>query len=458
MHDTWHRLLTTDIGYALYLAHERDVLAPLEHSSYSLLARAYLQAEEYERAALLYRYSAQEYAALTDSVPARTNGWLTHALFLGGHMDEAARQLELLPRKAAASELLVVEGNYAAHVWDTYWPRVQDMHEWDAAAALPYPRAFSAQKYNVAVCCIFRDEGPYLREWLEYHLMLGVEHFYLWQHNSSPADPWERVLAPYEAAGVVTLHHARNDTRQGDATHECTRRYAGQHAWLGFFDIDEFVVLKRHETIGELLEEYEQYNALFLAEQLMSFWPHREPPALPADDPRRALGYETVPVVESNTYAISPSVASKHYGKLFVNTAAALERCEWMGEDGGWYHNCFPEEVPVVDELGRPCTNRYFVMPSTHHFAAIFHYRHRSASHCLAKIDRGYSWYEARFGSADPSEWPKWAREKVSTTGCEKSLSGHLPAPDASAVAAADRFRLRELARASSQTKRRTIA
>ena len=33
--------------------------------------------------------------------------------------------------------------------------------------------------YDLAVVAIFKDEARYLKEWLDYHLLAGVEHFYL---------------------------------------------------------------------------------------------------------------------------------------------------------------------------------------------------------------------------------------------------------------------------------------
>ena len=39
--------------------------------------------------------------------------------------------------------------------------------------------------YDLAVVAIFKDEGRYLREWLDYHLLAGVEHFYLYNNDSA---------------------------------------------------------------------------------------------------------------------------------------------------------------------------------------------------------------------------------------------------------------------------------
>ena len=50
-------------------------------------------------------------------------------------------------------------------------------------------------EYSVAIAAIFKNEAPYLREWVEYHKMIGVEHFWLYNDNSS--DNFEEILEPY---------------------------------------------------------------------------------------------------------------------------------------------------------------------------------------------------------------------------------------------------------------------
>jgi len=36
-----------------------------------------------------------------------------------------------------------------------------------------------------SICCIIRDEGSYLVEWIEYSRMMGVEHFFFYDHAST---------------------------------------------------------------------------------------------------------------------------------------------------------------------------------------------------------------------------------------------------------------------------------
>ena len=58
-------------------------------------------------------------------------------------------------------------------------------------------------RYRFSLVLIFKDEAPYLEEWIEFHLMLGVDHFYLYQNNST--DNYQEVLKPYIKDEKLTL-------------------------------------------------------------------------------------------------------------------------------------------------------------------------------------------------------------------------------------------------------------
>src|SRR5271167_2905681 len=58
-------------------------------------------------------------------------------------------------------------------------------------------------KYDLSACMIFRDEAPCLKEWIEFHVLLGVEHFYL--YNNLSQDNYKEVLQPYVNSGIVEL-------------------------------------------------------------------------------------------------------------------------------------------------------------------------------------------------------------------------------------------------------------
>ena len=39
-------------------------------------------------------------------------------------------------------------------------------------------------EHYLAVCAIYRDEASYMQEWIEFHRLVGVERFYLYDNNS----------------------------------------------------------------------------------------------------------------------------------------------------------------------------------------------------------------------------------------------------------------------------------
>lgn len=47
-----------------------------------------------------------------------------------------------------------------------------------------YSKAISVEtqekKYNVSICAIFKNEAPYLKEWIEFNNIVGVNHFYMY--------------------------------------------------------------------------------------------------------------------------------------------------------------------------------------------------------------------------------------------------------------------------------------
>jgi len=116
--------------------------------------------------------------------------------------------------------------------------------------------------WPVAIGTMIKNEEPYLREWLEFHLMVGVEHFYVYDNGST--DGYEAVLAPDIERGLVTLHHWPLHPDQPGAYNACLERYRRNARWIGFIDIDEFVVPSTGESIVEPLDLYLDYGAVAL--------------------------------------------------------------------------------------------------------------------------------------------------------------------------------------------------
>ena len=118
--------------------------------------------------------------------------------------------------------------------------------------------------FNITACMIFRDEAHILDEWLEYHLMLGIEHFFLYSHMSR--DNYEEVLAPYIKNKQVTLMEWNFPRRryapggggpypQVTAYDHALQRLRGVANWIVVIDSDEFLAQMSDVTLSDFLAQ-----------------------------------------------------------------------------------------------------------------------------------------------------------------------------------------------------------
>lgn len=131
-----------------------------------------------------------------------------------------------------------------------------------------------AYHYEVAACTVFQNEAPYLKEWIEYHRLIGVEHFYLANHQST--DNYLEVLAPYIEEGIVELFDLPYQYEgvsvwtkiQTKGLNMCLDRARKKAHWLCILDLDEFLVMYYANHLKQLLPMYAGYAGLVVNWQL----------------------------------------------------------------------------------------------------------------------------------------------------------------------------------------------
>lgn len=109
------------------------------------------------------------------------------------------------------------------------------------------------KKHFLTFATNFKNENPYLKEWLDYHLLVGVDHFYLYDQDGG--DEAMEILRPYVEKGVVTRHpwthydgtkydrptkfYQRNKNHMAFA--HCASTYRKEFQWVMKIDVDEFL-------------------------------------------------------------------------------------------------------------------------------------------------------------------------------------------------------------------------
>ena len=90
--------------------------------------------------------------------------------------------------------------------------------------------------HDLAVVAIFKDEAPYLKEWLDYHLAAGVDHFYLYNNESS--DDYKKIIAPYVEANLVTLTEWPGKLMMYPAYEDALEKFRFTCRYMAFIDLD----------------------------------------------------------------------------------------------------------------------------------------------------------------------------------------------------------------------------
>lgn len=95
-------------------------------------------------------------------------------------------------------------------------------------------------KFQLSIVSIAKNEGPYIKEWVEYHLKQGVDCIYLYDNDST--DNMREILDSYIRSGEVIYTIFPGRARQFDAYNDAIRRFKNETKYMAFIDYDEFLV------------------------------------------------------------------------------------------------------------------------------------------------------------------------------------------------------------------------
>lgn len=93
---------------------------------------------------------------------------------------------------------------------------------------------------NLSFVAIAKNEGPYIKEWIEFHKLVGVTKFYIYDNEST--DNLEDVLKDYINSGEVVYKYFPGRAQQLVAYQEAVNNYKNKTKYMGFIDLDEFVI------------------------------------------------------------------------------------------------------------------------------------------------------------------------------------------------------------------------
>ena len=108
--------------------------------------------------------------------------------------------------------------------------------------------------YNdeLTVVAIAKNEAPYIREWVAYHLTVGVSKIYIYDNVSE--DNLKEVLADFISEGKVVYTYYPGKNMQLAAYNDAIKKYKNVTRYMAFIDCDEFLLSPQNERLPDLVK------------------------------------------------------------------------------------------------------------------------------------------------------------------------------------------------------------
>eukprot|EP01065_Artemidia_motanka_P018481 TRINITY_DN21791_c0_g1_i1.p1 TRINITY_DN21791_c0_g1~~TRINITY_DN21791_c0_g1_i1.p1 ORF type:complete len:580 (+),score=124.74 TRINITY_DN21791_c0_g1_i1:37-1740(+) len=135
----------------------------------------------------------------------------------------------------------------------------------DWSRQYPHRAGSEGRPHFLSVCSSSKDDVAWLAEWIEFQMLVGVDHVFLIDDESR--DGTTNVIRAYEAAGVVTyipgpvpnedarLGHAQGGKRDAAYTAMCWDHAGDKTDWLVLMDTDEYMYPRVGCDLGAYIRE-----------------------------------------------------------------------------------------------------------------------------------------------------------------------------------------------------------
>lgn len=129
---------------------------------------------------------------------------------------------------------------------------------------------------KTAICCIVKNEHKFIKEWVDYHLGIGIDAIHIFEdftsdsHDTIFDDEWydEKVfITPLKNNnfGICDYHSTRTQRYVYEKFFDDCKKGKFDYEWVLFTDVDEFLMFEEGYDLRRLLEECMEWPAIWLS-------------------------------------------------------------------------------------------------------------------------------------------------------------------------------------------------
>jgi hypothetical protein len=219
----------------------------------------------------------------------------------------------------------------------------------------------------LAILAIIRNEGKYLEEWIEYHLLVGVEKFYLAMNDNE--DNSSEILIPYVLSGIVHLSSWPGRKQQKKVYNYYIRQLRNETCWVAIIDADEFLVPVETRSVSEILRRFENGSGITVNDVM--FGSNGQQTRLPGL------------VLERFRNHTSLNIRENRFTKSIVNPRL-IAQCDI-------HEHSYLSGLLTRDATGKTNIRPMLYRPAVHNVLRLNHYGTKSVEECRAKKARGWA-------------------------------------------------------------------
>ena len=131
------------------------------------------------------------------------------------------------------------------------------------------------EKNTTVICAIVKNEQRFIREWAEHYLHIGFDKLYVFEDFGSVSHKEQLndyirsgqvELIPLDTAGFIP-HYERGTLVQRELYSRFLNKAKkeGLADWIGFFDVDEFMMFEEGWDLQSLEEEFKDCGGVLLS-------------------------------------------------------------------------------------------------------------------------------------------------------------------------------------------------